>query len=570
MTLSTSDPENRYMTPLRGLNEFVYCPRLFHLMYVQEQFEENVDTLEGSAAHRKRLTKTKAGSIAKGEGDASAPWPNDLVRKLSLSSDALGIVGKFDVVIEESGELIPVEVKRGAAPDGAAPFQVGPHQLMGIAWPNDQVQLAGQIALLREVGYRCTRGRLYYQKTRSLVEVPWEQSLIEVLLWVTRQTQEAVSSPMPEPLEDSNKCIRCSLNHVCLPDETLCLKGRADEPRQLYPGRDDLGLLHVITPGTQIGKCGETVKISVPDEKACIVPIKDIAHVCCWGNVQISTQAIIALINSGIGISWLTGGGWLRAMTTAPLEKNVHLRRSQYRNCDDAETCLRLSQWVVTAKIENQRILLRRNAEGSSVGTSLTILRRCRNEAGKADCMETLRGIEGYAARVYWDVFSSLLHGRDGIRPMKGRNRRPPKDPVNALLSFGYTMLMRDFMTALHGAGMDPLYGFYHAVVPGRPALALDLMETFRPLVVDSAVLRVINEGTLAAGDFVQADGFCALKPTAKARWIKAYERRVDEMVTHPVFGYRLSYRRIFSLESRLLGRFFTGEIQEYHPLTTR
>ena len=153
---------------------------------------------------------------------------------------------------------------------------------------------------------------------------------------------------------------------------------------------------------------------------------------------------------------------------------------------------------------------------------------------------------------------------------MNGRNRRPPRDPVNVLLSFGYAMLLRDFMTALHGAGMDPLYGFYHAIVPGRPALALDLMEAFRPLVVDSTVLRAINEGSFLENDFIQGKGYCVLKPHAKKRWIKAYERRVDEMVTHPAFGYRLSYRRIFSLEARLLGRFFSGEIKEYRPLITR
>lgn len=154
--------------------------------------------------------------------------------------------------------------------------------------------------------------------------------------------------------------------------------------------------------------------------------------------------------------------------------------------------------------------------------------------------------------------------------PMKGRSRRPPKDPVNALLSFGYSMLLRDFMTALHGAGMDPLFGFYHATVPGRPALALDLMEAFRPLVVDSALLRAVNEGSFANDDFIQLEGSCIIKDHAKRRWIKAYERRVDELVTHPVFGYRLSYRRIFSLEARLLGRYFTGELQEFHPITTK
>ncbi len=570
MTRGDCEREDRYMTPLRGLNEFVYCPRLFHLMYVQEQFEESIDTLQGSIAHNKRLSKTKAGSSPKQDQEVSSPWRADSVRELTLSSETLGITGKFDVIVEDASGLIPVEVKRGPAPTGTSLFRVGPYELVGLAWGNDQVQLAGQIALLREAGYSCSRGRVYYRQTGTLVDVYWDPPLMDALRWVVEQTQATASGPMPEPLHDSNKCIRCSLNHVCLPDETLHIKGRLDEPRQLYPGRDDCGLLHIVTPGTRVGKSGDSITISVPDEKDHLVPLKDIAHVCCWGNAQITTQALLELTDRGVGVSWMTSGGWLRATTTAPLEKNVLLRRSQYEACDDENTCLRLARWIVFAKIENQRVLLRRNIKEGGEDRFLKALRECRNKAGEADSFESLRGYEGYAGKIYWECFPSLIREIEGMAPMKGRNRRPPKDPINVLLSFGYTMLMRDFMTALHSAGMDPLYGFYHGIVPGRPALALDLMEAFRPLVVDSTVLRAMNEGSFSAADFVQTAGFCAFKPTAKRRWIMAYERRVDEMVTHPLFGYRLSYRRIFNLEARLMGRFFSGELEEYHPLTTR
>lgn len=562
-----------YLTPLRGLNEYVYCPRLFHLMYVQGLFEESVDTLEGRIAHSKRLTRTKAATSFSGEENEtwSLPWRQDLVREIILSSDKLRITGKFDVVLEERDGPVPVEVKHGPHPDGFAPFTVGPFQLKAEAWSNDQIQLAGQMALLREAGFNCDHGKIYYQQTQKLIEVPLDKNLLQAMNWVTEQTSQLIVSPAPDPLCDSAKCIRCSLNHVCLPDETLHLKGKLEEPRQLYPGRDDCGLLHVVTPGTIVGKSGEALKICVPDEKEQLLPIKDIAHVCCWSNVQVTTQAMLELADRGIGISWLTGGGWLRAITNAPLEKNVLLRREQYRKCDNPEVCLRLSRWIVAAKIENQRVLIRRNAEVESSGEVLSLLKECRSKAGQVDNIESLRGHEGYAARKYWEVFPSLLSPPSGVNfSMDGRNRRPPKDPVNALLSFGYAMLLRDYVTALHGAGLDPLYGFYHAIVPGRPALALDLMEAFRPLVVDSAVIRVINEGSISAGDFVQGKGYCVLKPHTKKRWIKAYERRIDEMIAHPRFGYRLSYRRIFSLEARLFGRFLTGELDEYRPLTTR
>jgi len=566
-----SDAEDGYAVPLRGLNEFVYCPRLFHLMYVQELFSESIDTLEGRIAHRKRLNKTKAVSAPEHEEEPPAPWRSDFVREFSLSSASLGIWGKFDVLVQENEEIIPVEVKHGPAPDGKAPFFIGPYQLSGLAWDNDQIQLAAQMALLREASYSCPKGRIYYQQTATLVEIPWDDNLFEALHWVAQKAHSLISIPMPEPLNDSKKCIRCSLNFICLPDETLHINGQLDEPRQLYPGRDDCGVLHLVSPGTHMGLSGEAVKISVPGENEVLLPMKDISHVCCWGNAQISTQLTLALADRGVGITWLTGGGWIRAITTAPIEKNVLLRRSQYRACDDEKICLRLARWIVMSKIENQRVLIRRNAKNDEAGELLQTLKVCRDQASEATNLESLRGIEGYAAKNYWEKFPMLLAEKDGNKlSMNGRNRRPPKDPVNALLSYGYAMLLRDFITALHGTGLDPLYGFYHALVPGRPALALDLMESFRPLIVDSAVLRAINEGSFLAKDFVQTKAFCVLKPYAKKRWITAYERRVDEMVTHPVFGYRLSYRRIFTLESRLFGRFITGEMPEYHPITTR
>ncbi len=569
--MSLSDSENQYFTPVRGLNEYVYCPRLFHLMYVQGLFDESVDTVEGAIAHNKRLGKTKAVSKMEDNEENYAPWRSDIVREFSLSSDQFGIYGKFDVIMANSNEIVPVEVKHGPAPDGSAPFFVGPYALSASAWGNDQIQLAAQIALLKEAGYQCDKGRLYYKKTSTLVEIQWDNKLGSALRLVAEKTKSLLSAPIPPPLSDSKKCIRCSLNHVCLPDETLHLQGHLDEPRQLYPGRDDCGILHLITPGMKMGKSGEAVKISSPIEKDVSIPMKDISHVCCWGHSQISTQLMISLAERGIGITWLTGGGWLRATTCAPLEKNVLLRREQYKICDNMEICRRLTRWIVESKIENQRVIVRRNGKDEESKDTLKAFKDCKKQARIAPDRETIRGIEGYAAKVYWYTFQRLLKKNECDEfKMNGRNRRPPKDPVNALLSYGYAMLLRDFMTALHGVGLDPLYGFYHSIVPGRPALALDLMEAFRPLVVDSAALRAINEGSFTKDDFVIAKGFCALKPYAKKRWIAAYERRVDELVTHPVFGYRLSYRRIFTLEARLFGRFITGEMPEYHPLITR
>lgn len=565
----TSRTEEPWLIPVRGLNEFVYCPRLFHLMYVQGLFQESVDTIEGRIAHQKPLNRGK--TVAVEENPDASPWPTAVVREMALSSERYGIIGKFDILLADGDETIPVEVKHGPAPDGTSRFSVGNHLLSATAWDNDQVQLGAQMALLREAGHACSRGRLFYRGSSTMADIAWDDALDAALYWSVKESRKLAAMPMPDPLVDSPKCIRCSLNHVCLPDETLHLKRVIQEPRQLFPGRDDSGILHLVTPGARLGKSGEALKLNVPDQKEVTIPVKDVAHVCVWGNSQVTTQTVLELAEHGVGISWLTGGGRIRAVTYAPLEKNVALRREQYRGCDDEYRCNNLARWIVAAKIENQRTLIRRNDPDGAAEQLLRTLRDLRRKALESPTLESLRGIEGMAAKGYWEHFPLLLKSKDGeALPMKGRSKRPPQDPVNALLSFGYSMLLRDFMTALHGVGMDPMYGFYHALVPGRPALALDLMEPFRPLVVDSAVLRAINEGSFSLNDFVKLDGSCLLKPHARKRWIEAYERRVDEMVTHPVFGYRLSYRRIFTLEARLLGRYFIGEMPEYHPLTTR
>ena len=185
--------------------------------------------------------------------------------------------------------------------------------------------------------------------------------------------------------------------------------------------------------------------------------------------------------------------------------------------------------------------------------------------------MPSLLGYEGTAARFYFGAFAKMLKGSAAQDfDMAGRNRRPPKDPVNALLSLAYSLLTKDCALAASVVGMDPLLGFLHQPRYGRPALALDLMEEMRPLVADSVVVTALNTGVVEEADFVRSPAGCALKTPGRKRFIEAYERRMDQLVTHPVFGYRLSYRRILELQARLLGRVLLGEIETYPAFRTR
>lgn len=181
-------------------------------------------------------------------------------------------------------------------------------------------------------------------------------------------------------------------------------------------------------------------------------------------------------------------------------------------------------------------------------------------------------GIEGAAARPHFGSFTGMFseQARALGFELDGRNRRPPRDPVNALLSFVYALLTKDLTRAIGVAGLDPLLGYYHQPRFGRPALALDLMEEFRPIVGDSTVLSIVNTGVVSPSDFVRTGDAAALAPAGRKRVIYAYERRMDQLVTHPVFGYRVSYRRVLEVQARLFGRYLTGEIEEYPEFRTR
>jgi CRISPR-associated endonuclease Cas1 len=274
-----------------------------------------------------------------------------------------------------------------------------------------------------------------------------------------------------------------------------------------------------------------------------------------------------------IPVSWHGYGGWFLGHTVGTGHKNVELRAAQYRASFDANVCLGLARGFVWAKIRNARTLLRRNwRDGQAPPALLDDLKRHAERARHAAGLPVLLGIEGNGAALYFGNFASLLKREDGASAFEfdKRNRRPPTDPVNALLSFAYAILVRTITETLSAVGFDPYRGFYHQPRYGRPALALDLMEPFRPLIAESAVIQVINNGEVRPRDFVRVAGAVALKPEGRKRFIAAIERRLSHEVTHPLFGYRVSYRRLLEIQARLLGRHLLGEIPEYPPFLTR
>jgi len=548
--------------PARMLNKFAYCPRLCYLEWVQGEFADNVDTVEGRVHHRTVDKGRQRQKAAKDEGEAPAKMHE---RSVQLTSDGLGLTAKIDLIEAEGTRVTPVDYKKGKRP----------HTPQG-AWEPERVQVCAQGLILRENGFVSDNAVIYFAGSRERVKVDFDEALVARTLELAEQMREVARGGLiPPPLEDSPKCPRCSLVGICLPDEVRLLKAAGDqpiEPRLLFPARDDALPLHVQHQGARVKKDGNVLQVLDGDELLAEARLEEISHLVLFGGVQVSTPVIHELCQRGIPISYLTQGGWFYGITHGLLHKNVELRRRQYQVASDPDRSLALARAFVRAKIANCRTLLRRN-HPSPPESILADLKEDMERAADAERMDSLLGIEGTAAHRYFSSFGDMLRAGEGAAPafdFQQRNRRPPRDPVNAMLSFAYAMLTREWTTILQAVGFDPYLGFYHQPKYGRPALALDLMEEFRPLIGDSVVLTVINNGEVKPDDFISAMGSVSLTAAGRTRFIEAYERRMSQEITHPVFGYRISYRRVLEVQARLLGRHLAGEIHEYPNFTTR
>ena len=573
--------------PARNVSEFAYCPRLFYYEQVAGVFVHNEYTAEGAAQH-KRVDKESKGAPAPDE-----PTEEPVVaRSITLSSDQYRLIAKLDLTEFSGGRAVPVEYKRGR------PMRTD----SGLgAWPSDRVQLAIQAIVLRDNGYKCDAGLVFYRQTRQRVRLRFDDSLIEEAeqaiegAWAT-----AASKVIPPPLVDSPKCPGCSLVGVCLPDETVHLidqpasepvaqyalfdeeqpairKGPGTETRLLVAPRVDSRPLYVNTQGLRVGKSGSVLRIKEQAKLVQEARINEICQVNLMGNIQITTQAVQGLCQSGVPICYFSQGGWFYGVTTGMNTKNVMLRRSQFVLADQQWFCLRLARSLVGGKIRNQRtMLLRNHIEPSPV--DLRTMKRLVMEAENADSFEELLGLEGYGARIYFSQFPGMVKRDEEHGPGEAelnfhfgaRNRRPPRDPINALLSYGYSLLAKDFTVACYAVGFDPMVGFFHQPRHGRPALSLDLMEPFRPLIVDSALLSAVNTRMVTAKDFVTAGKAVSMTANGRKGFLRAYEARMDTLVTHPLFDYRVSYRRLLEIQARLLGKVIEGELSEYPVFITR
>lgn len=335
--------------------------------------------------------------------------------------------------------------------------------------------------------------------------------------------------------------------------------------------------LYITEPGARIEKEYHRILVTSADEEVLFsAPLVHVTDVVLVGSVGVTTQALLALLEAGVSFSIISRSGKLRGRLVPPAEGNIFLRREQYRRAADPAFCLEVARAIALGKLKNQRAFARRICRahpGLPAEEIGRITRAIRGVAVETD-MEALRGQEGAGARAYFHLFRSAL--RAGWE-FERRSRHPPADPANALLSLGYSLLTQNMMTALEVAGLDPYDGFFHADVYGRPALALDLVEEFRSVIVDSVVLTVINKRILTPEEFdpvpakyPQGEGGFHLKPHAMKRFLRAYNTRLQTTVLHPQAGRALTYQKCFEAQAWQLRRLIEGKAEQYQPFLTK
>jgi len=336
-----------------------------------------------------------------------------------------------------------------------------------------------------------------------------------------------------------------------------------------------LNTLFVTTQGAYLRQEGETVVASVERVDVLRLPVHTLSGIVCFGQVSCSPPLLGLCGERGVHVSFLSEHGKFLARVTGSVSGNVLLRREQIRRADDATATVALARNFVLGKIANCRTVLQRaqrdhgedTATARDVGMMDNVMRRVRN----ADNIDLLRGMEGEAANHYFGAFNSMIVAQKEAFAMKGRSRRPPLDPLNALLSFLYTILAHDCEAALEGVGLDPQIGFLHALRPGRPSLALDLMEEFRAILADRVALSLINMNQVTAKGFETTEsGAVMMDKETRKTVLEAWQKKKRDVITHPFLNEKIELGLLPHAQALLLARHLRGDLDAYPPFLLR
>jgi CRISP-associated protein Cas1 len=335
-----------------------------------------------------------------------------------------------------------------------------------------------------------------------------------------------------------------------------------------------LNTLFVTTQGAYLSKEGETIAVKIEQKIRIRIPIHTLAGIVCFGAVSCSPYLMGFCCENDVSISFLTKYGRFLAMVKGPVSGNVLLRRKQFRMADCKKTSALMAGFVLTGKLANCRTVLERSLRDHKEKMNKEAVKKVADrlltyiqKELQKDNLDRLRGIEGDAAHQYFSVFNQLILVQKEAFSFSGRNRRPPTDRINCLLSFVYTLLVHDVRSGLESVGLDPAVGFLHRDRPGRPGLALDMMEEFRPFLADRLVLSMINRNQIHSDGFITKEsGAVYMEDDTRKTVLEIYQKRKQESLIHPFLNEKVEIGNLFFIQALLLARFIRGDIDGYPP----
>ena len=330
-----------------------------------------------------------------------------------------------------------------------------------------------------------------------------------------------------------------------------------------------LNTLYVTTPESYLSKDGENVVVSVKQQEVFRIPVLNVESIVTFGYMGASPGVMKLCAEHGIGLTFLSPNGRFVSRIQGQVHGNVLLRKAQYKMADDEDASTTIARVCIAGKIQNYRNILRRYerdyGDAKDIEAVVHAMDRAKNNVLHANSKELVRGLEGDAANCYFSVFPNLIINQKTDFPFNGRNRRPPKDAVNAMLSLAYTLLTNDITSALETVGLDPYVGFLHTLRPGRASLALDMVEELRAYLGDRFVLSLINRKQIASSDFLyQGEKGVVLTDEGRKTFLTAWQNRKKEIVTHPFLQEKIPIGLIPHAQAMLLARCIRGDIDAY------
>lgn len=511
------------------LNTYLFCPRLLYLEAVLGCEGSNIESEEGRFLHDKLASD-----------------------EVYVEHPELGLSGKVDVYREDG---IPIEYKRGKPlPDGTP-------------WPGHAIQLCALTMLLEHVeGRPIPYGYIWYNLSRERLQVEFPESLRqETFATITAAKKLLQQTTVPQPIENRKACLGCNQYRNCLPDE-LQLTTPPPEAKTILAPHVEGQPVYIDRPGTKLSvKQGSLLISAVGDDEPVSIGLSRINQVVIQQPASCTSSFLEACSKQKIPVMLLDFSGRWQGSIHGPSTRNVLTRLRQFEQLTQPDINLQLAKTLITAKITNQRVWLRRHlGKDHEVPVALG---RILKSIPACEAIPSLLGMEGEAARHHFQGLSEMIKPDAGIE-WQGRHKRPSPDPLNSLLSFGYSILMQQALTGCQLAGLDPYLGFYHGIKHGKPSLALDLMEIYRTPVVDAAVLGFINRGQVCAEDFEIEGSTCRLKSAARKAFMQCLFERLRSSVKHPVFGYDTTYQRAIHVEARLLSYALLSGLDLWKPFT--